>query len=244
MTKRLTLLLILSACGCAAPRAVVLQPPPKPGARGIVFSVDGAGDFHAASEALRRAIDEAGVPLDVETFVWSHGYGRVLADETDYAYARCQGQRLAARVCAYRQSHPDCRVYLLGHSAGSGVVLAAAENLPPDSVDRILLLAPSVSSGYDLRRALQTTRGGLDVFTSCRDTWSLGLGITLAGTADRQPGPAAGRVGFAPQDAPLYARLRQHAWDPCVAWTGNEGGHYGAYQDKFLRAYVLPLLRQ
>jgi pimeloyl-ACP methyl ester carboxylesterase len=210
--------------------------------------VDGAGDYHTASEALRRVIDEAGLPLDVDTFIWSHGRGRILADQTDYAYARCQGQRLAASVCAYQRNHPENVVYLLGHSAGSAVALAAAENLAPESVERIILLAPSVSAQYDLRRALQTTRCGLDVFTSGRDQWSLGLGIALVGTADREPGPAAGRVGFAPhvatpQDAALYARLRQHPWDPCLEWTGNRGGHYGAYQDNYLRAYVLPLLK-
>jgi pimeloyl-ACP methyl ester carboxylesterase len=246
---RLLLLLSLLVCGCATTaRTEVRVAAPRPAPHGIIYSVDGAGDYHASSEALKRAVDEAGVPLDVVSFVWSHGRGRVLADQTDYGYARCQGQRLAERVCAYRQSHPNCDVYLVAHSAGSAVVLAAAESLPPESVERILLLAPSVSYDYDLRRALQTTRQGLDVFSSCRDTFSLGFGIALVGTADRQPGPAAGRVGFAPhvatpEDAALYAKLRQHPWQPCLEWTGNEGGHYGAYQDGYLRAYVLPLLR-
>ena len=57
----------------------------------------------------------------------------------------------------------------------------------------------------------------------------------------------AGRVGFSPPcpsaaDTVLYARLRQHAWDPSVEWTGNNGGHYGSHHPQFMRAYVLPLL--
>ncbi len=217
-------------------------------ARGIVLVADGAGDYQAASKALCRVAGETNLPLAVEEFDWSHGYGRVIADQTDYDHARCQGQRLAARVCAYRKSCPDGEVYLVGYSAGSGVVLAAAEALPPASIDRIILLAPSVSACYDLRRALQTSRQGMDVFHSRRDTLQLGLGTDIVGTADRMNGPAAGRVGFAaqattPEDAVLYRRLRQHAWDPAVAWTGNEGGHYGAYKPRFLAAYVVPLLR-
>jgi hypothetical protein len=72
--------------------------------------------------------------------------------------------------------------------------------------------------------------------------------VAVVGTADgRWLSAAAGRVGFdpvieAPADAALYARLRQHAWDPCIKWTGNRGGHYGSHQPAFLRAYVVPLL--
>ena len=57
----------------------------------------------------------------------------------------------------------------------------------------------------------------------------------------------AGRCGFepliaTPADACLYRKLRQHPWHPAIAWTGNYGGHYGAYQPGFLKAYILPLL--
>jgi hypothetical protein len=41
----------------------------------------------------------------------------------------------------------------------------------------------------------------------------------------------------------LAARLHQHPWDSSVAWTGNNGGHNGALRPKYLRSYILPLLR-
>src|SRR5262249_10271481 len=145
------------------------------------------------------------------------------------------------------QEHPGCKVWFLSHSAGSQVVLAAAENLPPESVERIVLLAPSVSADYDLRQALACARRGIDVFWRERDWWALGVGTGVVGTADRRWTEPAGRVGFRPvvcddADAALYTRLRQYPWDPCVEWTGNRGGHYAAYQPTFLRFYVLPLL--
>jgi hypothetical protein len=89
----------------------------------------------------------------------------------------------------------------------------------------------------------------MDVFYSERDVGYLWLATGIVGLADRQWGPAAGRVGFEPcgdshLDHALYARLRQHQWQPSVAWTGNKGGHYGNHRPEFMRAYVLPLLRR
>src|SRR5205807_1552488 len=83
------------------------------------------------------------------------------------------------------------------HSAGSAVCLAAAEALPPDSIERIILLSPSIASDYDLRPSLRSAREGIDVFCSRLDIWQLGLGVALVGTADGCRGcDAAGRVGF------------------------------------------------
>jgi pimeloyl-ACP methyl ester carboxylesterase len=212
-----------------------------------VFAVDGAGGFQATSRSLHRAILDAGLPLYVESVAWSHGFGRFLADQVDEEHAREEGRCLAERIQGWHQKAPGKPVYLVAHSAGSAVALAAAESLPPGSVERIVLLAPAVSRSYDLRSALRCAKQGVDVFHSERDWGYLGLGTAVVGTADRRWEPAAGRVGFrpevtTPEDAALYEKLRQHPWDSCVEWTGNHGGHYGPYQARFLRAYVLPLL--
>lgn len=214
---------------------------------GVVFVVHGAGDYRCTTGALCQAIAESGLRLTVEEFRWSHGFCPLIADEIDYAHARGEGRRLAGQVAAYRRVHPGGEVYLVGHSAGSAVVLAAAEALPPAAVTRILLFAPSVSACYDLRPALCTARDGIDVFFSRRDRWFLGVGVWLVGTADRRGRVAAGRTGFrpvaaTPADAALYAKLRQHPWHSCLAWTGNHGRHYDGYRPGYLRAYVLPLL--
>lgn len=247
---RCWLLVVLTvAPGCAGLRVATPEPTPPPPmeVRGVVFAVDGAGGFQATSQALRQAVADRGMPLYVKPVAWSHGYGRFLADHTDLAHVREAGRQLADAVCVVHRQTPNVPVYLVGHSAGSAVVLAAAEMLAPGSVERIVLLAPAVSTCYDLRRALANTRQGVDVFYSERDRGYLGVGVALVGTTDRQRAPAAGRVGFrpigkCPADAALYGKLHQHAWNPCVAWTGNHGGHYGGYQPGFLRAYVLPLL--
>ncbi|MFN4260685.1 MAG: alpha/beta fold hydrolase [Gemmataceae bacterium] len=234
--------------GCAAPSRQRLDTPIVVGkVRGVVFTCDGSGSFCGTSESLKEAVLEEGVPLRVETVPWGHGPGRILADQIDLAHAEREGCLLAGQVAALRQSCPHLEIYLIGHSAGCQVALIAAAHLPPNSVHRIVLLAPSVSKDYDLRPALIAARHGIDVFYSERDVLQLGLGVGLIGTADRRWTAAAGRVGFEPQvataaDAVLYQKLRQHPWHPCVAWTGNHGRHYGVYAIPFLRAYVLPLL--
>lgn len=247
----LVLPLTLAPAGCAAARQDVVAYPRLAGSGqpGTVFAVDGAGGFEAASIELRRAIVLEGLPWTVETFDWSHGFGRVVADVTDREHTVASGQRLAGVIAARRQSCPCGEIYLLGHSAGCGVILAAAESLPPGYIDRIVLLAPALSAQYDLRPALRSVRR-IEVFYSRRDRFYLGLGTTLFGTTDRCWGcPAAGRVGFCPvlacpEDVALYQRLRQHPWHPSLEASGNFGGHYGAYQLTFLRDYVLPLMSE
>jgi pimeloyl-ACP methyl ester carboxylesterase len=172
----------------------------------------------------------------------------VIADHTNAEHAHRRAKELADKILRFREDYPDCPIYLVGHCSGSYVALQAAEHLPPDAVDRIVLLAPSVSSTYDLRPALRCARQGMDVFWSSRDWFYLGCCIRIIGNADRKWGPAAGRVGFhpiiEPDDADLYTKLRQHPWQQSVAWTGNEGGHFDAYHTPFLRNFVLSMCRR
>ncbi len=222
------------SCGCVSPNA------------DVVFVADGSGDYRTTSAALCQASRDTGTPLRIETFAWSHGYGRMLADHLDHCNHLDEGRRLAAAVAAARETCPERAVYLVGHSSGCAVMLAAADASPTGSLERIVLLAPAVSKDYDLRPALRASRQGIDVFTSRRDVGALGFGTTIAGTADRRWSAAAGRVGFdpivtCPGDDALYAKLRNHPWDPAVAWTGNRGSHYGTLQQGFTRAYLLPL---
>jgi pimeloyl-ACP methyl ester carboxylesterase len=183
----------------------------------------------------------------VVTVVWSHGYGRILADQIGYAHARAEGCKLAQIVQQVRLEHPAVPIYLIGHSAGAAVVMAALENVPPDTVNRAFLLAPSLSAAYDVRCALRGVSHGLHVYYSRRDTLYLGLWTGMLGNSDRRWGPSSGRIGFqfsapGPEDAFLYAKLCQRPWNPTDRDVGNDGKHYGDYQPDFVRVYVLPLV--
>jgi hypothetical protein len=242
------LLALLALGGCAAvPRTVVAQRP-APAPRGLVVVVDGAGGGTTATDAVAAAIGAANAPLAVRRFDWTHGRGRGLADMTDVPHAAAQGRRLAATIASHRAACPHLPISLVCHSAGSMVVLAAADVLPPDSVESIVLLAPAVSTDFDLRGAMRAARRGVDAFTSEHDRFWLGVGTNIVGTADGKRGvDAAGRVGFAapplePCEAALSGRLRQHPWHCSVAWTGNRGDHDGTLRSAYFRAYVLPVL--
>ena len=245
--------LIIAACigasGCAISREKIPNQLRAPDARGIIFGVGGAGGSESTTAALRQEVLGAGLPLNVEPVDWSHGNGRFLSDQMDWEHARSEGIRLAQRVNEYRRVFPMGDVYLIAHSAGCAVALAAGDVLPPDSLRRIVLLAPSISADYDVRPALRSARDGIDVFFSSRDVFYLGFGAAITGTADRRwLSPAAGRTGFRQkaercEDTALYQKLRQHPWQPSVEWTGNRGGHYDGFKPAYLRSYVLPLLQ-
>ena len=243
------LLPLLAGCSAFGPQPELSRYTPPPGVptAGVIYIANGAGDYRGLSENMSTLVARSGAPYEVETFVWSHGSRRVFADQTDHENHLTEGGRLAAEITARRQCHSGQRVALVSHSSGSAVVLAAAERLPPDSLDRIVLLAPSVCKDYDLRPALRASRRGIDVFYSQWDWAVLGIGIGIVGTADRECRSAAGRYSFTPitdtpADCALYRRLHQYPWEPGAKWTGNYGGHYGSIEPEFLREYVLPRL--
>lgn len=214
----------------------------------IVLIADGAGDYRGLSTAMSQAVIEAELPLVVEPACWSHGFRRIVADQVDLAHSRAQGQRLASKVLAYREACPSRPVYLMAHSAGALVVLAAADHLPPGSVERIVLLAPAASAYADLRPALRCSRQGVDVFHSCRDRCAWCVGFVLIGAEGHLWPRVSGRIGFlepkqvTEEEAVLYSKLRQYAWNASWSWTGHDGGHYGIRQPGFLRHVVLPML--
>ena len=225
-----------------SPRPAQTEPDPRP----LVWVVDGAGDLRGCSTALSHANVVAGGPMELSVFPWSHGYRRLLLDQIDWKHAKEQGARLAAAIQARKEREPGRRVVLVGHSAGCAVVLAAGDALPPDAVDRAILLAPSVSTGYDLRPSLSAAREGLDVYCSRKDWVALGFVVRVVGTTDTGSGTAAGRFGFQPKgeaafDPAVSAKLRQHFWSAELARTGNTGGHYGTHSPAFVHAYLFPL---
>ena len=207
-----------------------------------VFVANGAGNYQMTTRALRNLARKDCQPLEVITFDWSHGKYRVLADQMGQEHARTQGKKLADVVAAYHAKNPDRPIYLLGHSAGTTVVLAALENMPEPIVERAILLAPSLSARYNVQQALRTVKHSLNVFYSPHDYIYLGAATYLLGTPDRRWTATAGRTGFnQPLEPEVQSKLVQRSWQPTDRLLGNNGGHFGAYQAGYLRAHVIPL---
>ena len=216
--------------------------------RPLVWIIDGAGDLRGCSNALGASNALLGEPVEMNVFVWSHGYRRLLIDQIGTTHAKNQGLRLAREILERKLAEPGRRVVVVAHSAGCAVALAACDQLPIDAIDRLVLLAPSVSSGYDIRPTLWSAKEGVDVFCSRKDWVALGFVVRVVGTTDNfWSGTAAGRFGFKPKKSNALAeaeeaRLRQHFWCEELAWTGHTGGHHGMHEPAFVQTYLMPLL--
>jgi pimeloyl-ACP methyl ester carboxylesterase len=170
---------------------------------------------------------------------------------TDVANRDTQAELIARAVERFRAAQPDDPIFLIAKSGGAGVVLKALEQLGGDSVERVVLLAPALSPGFDLTQGLRAVRREMVVFWSPFDVIVLGAGTRLLGTVDRVKSVGAGMVGFRSpptddldlQRVRQYAKLRQIRWRPGMASTGYLGGHVGPDSPRFLRKYVVPLLR-
>jgi pimeloyl-ACP methyl ester carboxylesterase len=214
---------------------------------GIVYVVGGVGGMDPLSTWAQTAFQQAQVPHEVRLFFWTHGKGRVLRDLQDTTHLVSKAEELAGEIREELAS-TDRPIYLVGHSAGAGVVLEAAARLPPATLARIVLLSAAVSPGYDLRPALRATRGEIISFHSSLDRVWLGWGTRQFGTVDRVYGPSAGMLGFQqpgrsdPEGRQLYRRLVQVAWTPRMLLAFCGGSHHSTVMPLFLATQVAPWL--
>jgi hypothetical protein len=188
---------------------------------GLVLVADGVGGLDLCVTSLKHVLAGRGGSLVVRSHVWGHGFGRWHADLTDVANRDAQAHALALAVRARREAAPGAPVYLVGKSGGTGVVVRALEELEADAVEAAVLLAPALSPGYDLTRALAAVRREMVVFWSPLDVVILGLGTRVFGTIDRVRTVSAGLVGFRGNPA----KLRQVRWGPRMIGAGYLGGH-------------------
>lgn len=244
MSRIYTLAFALFAATLCSPALRAQETPPP----GLVIVVGGVGGLDPIQACAPWTLPRAGVPHTIEVFPWTHGKCRMLRDLQDVRYLLAQAERLSAVVRAERLRQPERPIYLVGHSAGAGIVLAAAEQLPPASIERIILMAAAVSPTYDLRPALRATRRELVCFHSTYDRFCLDFCTSLFGTVDRIYGPAAGLDGFqAPANLDedgrhLYERVVQVPWRLEMVWKCTDGLHNGACMPFFLAQLVAPWL--
>jgi hypothetical protein len=247
--RRSSVLLAILAAGCPTALPASPETAAKPLPRPLLIVVDGAGDFNGCFIGLMKTRELYRLPIDIVAFPWSHGHRKIYKDQVDDAYARARGKELAEFIIEHRARQPDRPLILVSYSAGSAVALSAGQHLPPRTLERQIVLSPSVSTRFDLRPSLQASRSGIDVFCSKKDRWALGIAVKWVGTADEfHDKQAAGRFGFAaiiekPADAELYEELRNHFWTPDDAKLGNDGRHYGTHAPAYLNKYVVPLLQ-
>jgi hypothetical protein len=226
----LFLLLCILLTGCASSGSV------SPADNDVIFIVTGVGG-NSGYEGIRDAVKKPG--RAVRIVAWGSPVF-VMNFSTESIHNDAE-KMLAQKIDAWHKDHPTGAIDLIGHSAGCGVVLGALPRTSSARANTVILLAPSVSPGYDLAPALAQIDGKLHVFYSDRDTFFLEWRTSNFGTYDRVRSKAAGNVGF-PQDKYPPEKLIQHPYDPSWESLGNDGGHYGVQGAAFAKQVLAPLL--
>lgn len=215
----------------------------------LVFVIGGVGGLENLEISMRWAAQHAGIPCEVRDFDWTHGKGHFFKDLQDTQNHAQKTAELAEEIRRECLLEPGRPIFLIGRSGGSILALGVAELLPPQTLERIILLSAAVSPSYDLRPALRATRQEIVSFQSELDWFVLGWGTWQFGTADRLFTASAGKGGFnrpSESDAEgqeLYRRLVEIRWTPSMLLHGNNGGHIGSVMPSFLASDVAPWLK-
>lgn len=113
--------------------------------KSVIVAVHGMNDYGHHFEALGEYLSQHGVTLYAYD---QRGFGR----SPDFGRWPGEGAMVAdlnAAIAAAHAENPGVPLYVLGHSMGAAVVMAAAENAPLD-VDGAILASPGVWGGRQL----------------------------------------------------------------------------------------------
>ncbi len=120
--------------------------------KAALVAVHGMNDYAAAFALAGPYWAERGISVyayDQRGFGRSPQFGQ-------WAGGDVMKQDLRAAIDAVRSAHPDLPVYVVGHSMGAGVILAAMKDGPLD-VDGVILAAPGIWGGASMSIFYRTT---------------------------------------------------------------------------------------
>lgn len=246
-TKPLGLMFVLfsMACGgCQGTRAVNQLKPLPPGATYLLHLPGVSGDT-PFDRAWMTALQRGGAADRAELFDWTCQHRGIDALQA-YSRNRHEADQIAHLISSHAASNPTGHIILTAESGGAALAIWALERLPRNVlVDRVMLVQPAISPGYDLSRALKHVKRNMYYTSSPGDWFVLGLGTSVFGTSDGARTNAAGFVGFrSPRtaDARQYRKLIELKYDPAWIRWGDFGSHTGALSSAFALHVLAPLL--
>jgi len=194
---------------------------------GLVIILPGIEGESRLNRSIRSGLVAGSVHQALPIYRWGRPIPLVgtALNQMDFIGNRLAGVGVAKMIMNYQDSHPGKPVHVVGHSGGGGVAVFAAEALPEGrTIDGLVLLSASISSAYDLQKALKRCRKGLVNFYNRDDAGLLGIGTTVVGTVDGTHGPSAGLIGFdraqkAGYEKAYNIRVRGQGGDPHAATT-------------------------
>jgi len=230
---------LLAAIGCNGNTKYLTEDRMNNGLVVILPGIEGESGFN---QDIRRGLLSARIQRALPIHSWGRPVpiAGVLLNQMDVIGNRLAAANIAKMIVQYQDTHPGRPVHLIGHSGGGGIAVFAAESMPAGrKVDGLILLHASISSAYDLTKALSRTKNGIANFYCRDDVGLLVIGTILAGNVDGTHGPAAGAIGFdkpgsgAPAEKQAaYAKLYE------VEITSGEAGG-GAHSAGTSASFVL-----
>ena len=216
--------------------------------RGLVVVLPGVEGVSALNLDICYGLAGGGLDWAIELRDWSGLLGP-LGNQGDRKRNRKIAAEISEYVVTYQDEHPGRPVVLIGHSGGTAIAVWIAEAMPEGrQVDGVILLASSLSQGYNLIPALEKSSRGIVNFYSHRDGVLAGFSSPGPRTMDGQHALAAGKFGFewtGPGGTSwAYQRLYQIIWDKRMERLGHMGGHAGYTDQRFAGKVLAPLVMQ
>ncbi len=205
---------------------------------GRTYYIDGAGNWGYGVAEIQTGLRKSGYKGAVLNYTWSPTFNPALDQTVGRPIARLKGADLGKEITAYQAKYPGNEVNIICLSAGTGVGVWACEAVqPPAKVHNLVMLGSSLSSDYDVRRALSHLDGHVYVYHSQGDMVLQGP-VRSLGTIDGKIGAdAAGLVGLRPRGLKTD-RIVNVAWQPKYERYGWTGAHTDATSEPFVRTYL------
>jgi len=249
MTRQLMIFLTAvsaaAACGCENNAAFMT---PERMDAGLVVILPGIEGESGANRNIRDGLNSAGVDRSLQIWHWGRpvpGVGMIL-NQIDFFGNYLASKRIAQRIMEYQDKYPDRPVHIIGHSGGGGIAIFAASVLPDDRrITGVILLSASISSGYDITRALNNCSSGIVNFYNKNDVFLLGLATTVLGNVGGTHGPSAGLLGFNPpgesaSEKKQIAYRKLYQVPLSGAMLAGATAHFATSQNGFVYEFVSP----
>lgn len=212
---------------------------PRRRKRGLALVVGGIEGPSPFNHSMVMGILKSGYRGAVVRVDWNAGVPlvRSLVNLIHKRHKERQADNLANIILDHRRKFADSPICLLAQSGGCWIVIRALEKLPHTvKVHRAVLLAPSISPGYDTRIAASRCEYGLVSVGGPGDFVFLGIGTLIFGTSDRVFSPSAGWFGWH-YHPPGFVESR---WHPDWLRYGYLGNHTSSSSQLFICHVLAP----
>ncbi|HUW84952.1 MAG TPA: hypothetical protein VMZ31_19400 [Phycisphaerae bacterium] len=218
---------LAASAGCVDPREDF----------GKTYYIDGAGNWGFGVAEVAQGLKAAGYRGHVEAYLWTTSFNPAI-DQVNRPAAHLRAAILTQKIQDYLRNHPRNDVNIIALSAGTGIAVWAVEALESSyRVNNLVLLGSSLSSDYDMRKAVTKIKGHVYVYYSRYDTILDGP-MRVLGTIDgRMDVDAAGLVGLHPRGGDR-GKIVNIGWGPQYQRYGWTGAHTDCTSEPFVRRYI------